>query len=93
MKKTEMFSMRIEENKKAEAEALFSQLGLTLPQAINIFLSQSILVGGLPFEVRLPRFNRKTEEVFQEARNIDSGKIMTKAYRSAGELFDELEKE
>jgi len=64
-----------------------------MPEAVNIFFDNCLLVGGLPFEVRLPRYNRETEEAMQEARDIMSGKKQVKSYRSARELFDDLDKE
>ncbi len=66
---------------------------MTLPQAVNIFISQSLLVGGIPFDVRLPRFNLETEMAMKEAEDIASGKVKTKSYHSAGELFAELDAE
>lgn len=53
--KTANLNMRIEEKKKSDAEKLFQTLGMTLPQAVNMFISQSLLVGGLPFEAKLPQ--------------------------------------
>ncbi len=47
---------------KTDLEALYSRLGMTLPEAVNIFFENSLLVGGIPFDVRLPRYNRKTED-------------------------------
>ena len=88
--KTSNFNMRIEEQKKADAEALYRKLGMTLPQAVNIFISQSLLTGGLPFEVRLPSYSAETEAAMQEARDIMAGKKDTKSYSSAAELFEEL---
>ena len=87
------FNMRMEEQKKSDAEALYRTLGMTLPQAVNMFISQSLLVGGLPFEVRIPRFNKETEEAMREAKDIASGKIEARSYHSAGELFAELDAE
>ena len=87
------FNMRINRKKKSELEALYSQLGMTLPEAVNIFFENSLLVGGLPFEVRLPRFNRETKKAMQEARDIMSGKVETKSYSSSRELFDALDSE
>ena len=85
--------MRINRQKKSKLEALYSQLGMTLPEAVNIFFESSLLVGGIPFDVRLPGFNRETESAIQEGRDIMSGKIETKSYSSARELFDELDAE
>lgn len=58
-----------------------------------ILFENSLLVGGLPFEVRLPRFNRETEDAIQEARDIMAGKVEVKSYSSSRELFDELDAE
>ena len=87
------FNMRMNRQKKADLEGLYSRLGMTLPEAVNIFFENSLLVGGLPFEVRLPRYNAETEAAMQEARDIMSGKIQTKSYSSAKELFKELDEE
>lgn len=89
--KTAVFNMRIEEQKKREAENLYKTLGMTLPQAVNMFISQSLLVGGLPFDARIPRYNAATEAAMQEARDISSGKIATKTYSSAEEMFEDLD--
>ena len=87
------FNMRINKQKKTDLEALYGSLGMTLPEAVNVFFENSLLVGGLPFEVRLPRYNRETEAAILEAREILSGKKAAKAYGSALELFDELDAE
>ena len=85
------FNMRINNQKKKDLEYLYSRLGMTLPEAVNIFFDNSLLVGGLPFDVRLPRFNKETEDAIEEARDIMSGKVDAKSYSSARELFDELD--
>ena len=87
------FNMRMNRQKKSELESLYGSLGMTLPEAVNIFFENSLLVGGLPFSVRLPRYNRETEDAMQEARDIMSGKMPSKSYHSARELFDELDGE
>ena len=87
------FNMRMNRQKKTDLETLFGRLGMTLPEAVNIFFENSLLVGGLPFPVRLPRYNRETEAAIQEARDIMSGKLETKSYSSARELFKELDAE
>ncbi len=87
------FHMPINRQKKADLEALYASLGMTLPEAVNIFFENSLLVGGLPFSVRLPRYNRETETAMDEAREILEGRTPAKTYRSARELFDELDAE
>ncbi len=87
------FNMRINKQKKNDLESLYARLGMTLPEAVNIFFENSLLVGGLPFTVRLPRYNRETEAAMQEAKNILSGKESAKSFSSSRELFDELDAE
>ena len=49
-----------DEATKRQSVEVFQQLGMTMPDAINIFLRQSILHGGLPFEVKVPQYNKTT---------------------------------
>ena len=72
---------------------MYRTLGMTLPQAVNMFISQSLLVGGVPFDVRIPRYNRETEDAMKEAMDIAAGRIEAKVYHSARELFDDLDSE
>ena len=87
------FNMRMNKQKKSDLELLYGRLGMTLPEAVNIFFENSLLVGGLPFSVRLPRYNRETEDAMREAREIMAGKKSAKSYSSARELFEELDAE
>ncbi|MBR3108918.1 MAG: type II toxin-antitoxin system RelB/DinJ family antitoxin [Clostridia bacterium] len=49
--KTATFQMRINPEIKDEAERLFSQCGMTLTDAVNVFIQQTLNVGGMPFLV------------------------------------------
>ncbi len=51
MPKTASFQMRINPEIKQRAEEIFAHCGLTLTDAVNIFLQQSLNTGGLPFLV------------------------------------------
>lgn len=44
--------VRIDSKTKDEASIVFSRYGLSLSDAISIFLHKSILVRGLPFDLR-----------------------------------------
>jgi len=85
--------IRIDPETKSGAESLYSAFGLTLTDAVTIFLRQSLMVGGLPFELRRPRYNAETEAAIQEARDIIAGKIETKTYSSLAEFYADLESE
>ncbi|MDR1271667.1 MAG: type II toxin-antitoxin system RelB/DinJ family antitoxin [Clostridiales Family XIII bacterium] len=60
-------NMRVDETLKAEANQLFSDLGMSLTTAVTIFLEQSVRDRGLPFKPSLEnpvnvRARRDTEE-------------------------------
>lgn len=49
--KTGTFQMRINPEIKEQLENIYAKNGLTLTDAINVFLQQSLHAGGLPFLV------------------------------------------
>ena len=51
MPRTSTFQFRINPEVRSRAEAIYAGCGLTLTDAINIFIQQSINVEGLPFIV------------------------------------------
>lgn len=93
MARTANINVRTDPKIKAGAEAVYSQFGLSLSDAINVFLSMSIMEGGFPFAVKQPRFDQETEAAILEARNIISGKQNARLYASAKQLFGELDTE
>ena len=54
--------IRIDETVKAQATSLFNDLGMDMSSAVNIFLRQCVLRGGIPFTVEVPNYNAKTLE-------------------------------
>lgn len=87
MAKTANLNIRMDPEIKAEAEALFSTFGMTVSDAVNIFLHQALLEGGLPFAVRQPRYNAETEAAMAEARAILDGRIPAKRYDSVQDMM------
>ena len=55
MAKTSNINIRIDPDIKEQAEHLFSKFGITITDAINMFLHQSINVGGIPFELKVEK--------------------------------------
>ena len=66
MAKTELIRVRVEPELKSQAEAVFSELGLSPTEAIRLFYAQVTLHRGLPFAVRIP--NDETIEALRQAR-------------------------
>lgn len=70
MANTTNFSVRMDSDIKKQCEAVYGELGINLTTAINVFLRQSIRVGGFPFDVRLEQPNRETVSAMLEAEQI-----------------------
>ncbi len=70
MATTTNFSVRIDSNIKKQCEAMYGELGINLTTAINVFLRQSLRVGGFPFDVRMEQPNKETIAAMLEAERI-----------------------
>ena len=82
--------IRIDADVKKQVNTLFSDLGMDMSGAVNIFLRQCIIHGGLPFNVEIPRYSQKTLEAMAEAKSI-SGDSSVKGYAGMEDLKKALE--
>lgn len=70
MSKTVNMNVRIDAESKEAAEQIYKRLGLSLPDAIRVFIEKSLYVGGLPFDLRLDQPNSDTLSAMYEAQMI-----------------------
>jgi DNA-damage-inducible protein J len=84
--------IRIDKNVKEQANALFANLGLDMSSAVNIFLRQCILRGGLPFAVEMPQYNQETLNAMAEARKISQDSSVP-GYNDMTDLIKALEED
>lgn len=82
--------IRIDADIKKQAIDLFNNLGLDMSGAVNLFLHQCVLRGGLPFSVEMPHYNQRTLDAIDEARRISRDPDV-KGYTSMNELRKALE--
>ena len=82
--------IRIDADIKEQATTLFNELGLDMSTAVNLFLHQCVLRGGLPFNVEMPRYSQHTLDAMNEARRISRDPDV-KGYTSMDELQKALE--
>lgn len=85
--------MRIDPEVKAKSEKVFTPLGLSISEAVNIFLHRAILEGGLPFDVRQPRYDREVEAAMREVEDMLAGRIPMRKYASVEEMNADLDGE
>ena len=86
---TTNISIRMDSELKAQADALFAELGMNLSTAFNIFVRQSIREGRIPFDISLNQQNRETIAAMLEAERIVKDRSV-KGYSDLNELFKEL---
>ena len=89
MANTTNFTVRMDSNIKKQCEALYGELGLNLTTAINVFLRQSLRVGGFPFDIRLNTPTKETVAAMQEADRIAKDPS-TKRYNDIDEALKAL---
>lgn len=84
MSKSAYVGARVDPALKAEVEEICDALGLSLSQAITLFLVQVRQERGLPFQVRLP--SPATRRAIEQAQ--DPGALPGAG--SPGELYEDL---
>lgn len=90
MAKTANLNIRIDPKTKEEAEKLFSNFGITVTDAVNLFLHQSLLSGGLPFSVKLPEPNTATLAAMKEIEEMIAKKSSTSS-KDVDEFFKDMD--
>ncbi len=70
MANTTNFRVRMDSDIKKQCETLYNEPGMNLSTAINVFLRQSLRVGGLPFDVRVEKPSKETIAAMLEAERI-----------------------
>jgi DNA-damage-inducible protein J len=87
MANTTNLNIRVDEDIKRKAEAIFSELGLNMSTAMNIFLRYSVRYGGIPFDLRIEKPNAETLSAINAVNN---NRDMSKTFDSAKELMEDL---
>ncbi|CCO06921.1 type II toxin-antitoxin system RelB/DinJ family antitoxin [Desulforamulus hydrothermalis] len=87
MANTTNLNIRIDEDLKRQADAIFSELGLNMSTAINMFLRYSVRYGGIPFELRVEKPNAETLAAIDDVNN---NRNMSKTFTSVDDLMEDL---
>ena len=91
-------NLKISPEVKDSAEIVLSRLGVPMETAVDIFLKQIALTGGIPFTITLPKApagvnadimsSSQIADMLDEGlSDIDNGKV-----RQAGEAFSQFKK-
>lgn len=88
---TTNISIRMDADLKAQADTLFTELGMNISTAFNIFVRQSLREGKIPFDISLNQPNKETMAAMLEAESIGKDPSV-KGYTDLDELFSDLKK-
>ena len=89
MAATTMVHIRVDENLKIQATDTLAAMGLSLSDAVRVFLTRVVAEQRLPFEVKVP--NAETRAALAEAEAIIRAR--SARFESAEALFDALGQE
>lgn len=87
MAATTMVHVRLDENLKAQATETLAAMGLTVSDAVRVFLTRVVADKELPFAIKAP--NAATQAAMEEAREILANRRAR--FDSAEALIDDLE--
>lgn len=72
MEKTATLNLRVNPSVKQRAEDVLSRLGIPMSTAIDMYLNQISLTGGIPFSVTLPKAPQSLNMDVMSAEEIHS---------------------
>ena len=81
-------TIRINSGVKERAQALFSDLGLDMSTAVNIFLRQAVREERIPFTISRDEPSRETYKVIEDTL---SDKNMVGPFKTAREVMESLD--
>ncbi len=87
---TTNLNIRTDKEVKDQADHIFSELGLNMTTAINVFLRTTIRMNGLPFELKLDVPNATTAAAIEEGKKIATDKKV-KGYKNIKDLRKALD--
>lgn len=91
MEKTATLNLRVSPSVKQQAEKVLSSLGVSMATAIDIYLRQIALAGGIPFPVRLPPVPENMNADLMDAETLHRTLIKGMDDAEAGTLYDAKE--
>ena len=91
MAKTAELKVRLEPLLKRRAAAVYKNWGLNLSDAVTVFLSQSVIEGGLPF--RMENAERPNAETLRAMEDVRLGRDLSGPFNSAEEMIADILKE
>lgn len=81
-------TMRLDADLKKQAEQLYSELGMNLTTAFNIFLRQSVREGAIPFNIKL--VDTPNAETRAAIEDVKQNRNVSRTFDSVDDLIRDL---
>lgn len=75
--------LKVSSEVKQDAEAVFNGMGMSIGDAVRIFLKQSVNSGGLPFKPHIKTPNYETIMSFSEIENNNYDELSLEEFKNA----------
>lgn len=85
---TSMLHIRVDDDTKTQATAALAAMGMTVSDAVRLFLRRVVIDQAFPLELNEP--NEETLAAMEESRAMMAARRAR--FANADELFDDLEK-
>ena len=72
---TSVMQVRVDNELRSQAAAVYEELGIDLPTAIRMFLKRSVAVNGVPFSMTLPKQEYKADRAIQAMQNLSEAAL------------------
>lgn len=97
MAKSSNIYIRVEPDLKEQAEKVFNELGISMSNAVGLFLKQVVINQAIPFELKLAPAKIKTVDTLTEAEfnaEIEKGyaDYLANKGRPVKEVFSDIRK-
>lgn len=72
---TTLVQVRIDDELKNQATAVYDALGIDLSTAVRMFLKRSVMVNGVPFNMTLPKNDYKAERAARALQELSNAAV------------------
>lgn len=88
---TSMLHIRVDDDIKEQATAALTTMGLSVSDAVRLFLRRVVIDQAFPLELKVP--NAETQAAMEESRAMMTSRRSSESrFASADKMFDDLEK-
>lgn len=88
-----MSTVRINDKIKDEVTPILDDLGLSLSEAINVFLRQVIMTESIPFTIKKTKYSAEMIAAIKEADEMLKNPEKYKSFDNVDDLMEDLNKD